>query len=64
MIFCDELLEAFGPHLDNTELVAQSLRDEEGMPVRIANRAMQRLWLKTPVRLSRYDLIRRKERRL
>ena len=61
---CDELLEAFGPHLDNTELVAQSLRDEEGMPVRIANRAMQRLWLKTPVRLSRYDLIRRTARRL
>ena len=56
-----EALEAFGPHLENTSFVLETMTDEEGTAVEVANKPMQRCWINTPVVLHPYDLIRRKE---
>lgn len=56
-----EALEAFGPHLENTTFVLETMTDEEGTAVEVANKPMQRCWINTPAVLHPYDLIRRKE---
>ena len=60
-VVMDEL-EVFGPHLENTPFVVESLIDEEGQSFATANRPMQICWINIPVEVRKHDLIRRKER--
>lgn len=59
-----EMLEAFGPHLKNTPFVLETMEDEEGELVAVANKPLQRCWINAPAVFHPYDLIRRKERKL
>lgn len=52
-------LEAFGPLVDNEHFVCDFLTDEEGQSVELANKPMQVLFIKTPFRLHKNDMIRK-----
>ena len=52
-------LEAFGPTVDNAKFICESLVDEDGQEVELANKPTQLLFMKVPFRLHKNDMIRK-----
>lgn len=58
-----ELMEAFGPHVDNLQFIADKMVDKENQPVQLCNKPMEVIRIHIPFEVEEGDMIRRGERR-
>lgn len=56
-----EIMEVFGPSIDNERFVVEEIKDQDGMMIDLCNKPMTTVWLKCPFKMNAEDMIRRGE---
>ncbi|MBP3399680.1 MAG: U32 family peptidase [Erysipelotrichaceae bacterium] len=54
-----EIMEVFGPSIDNERFVVEEIRDTDGMILDLCNKPMTTVWVKCPFEMKAEDMIRR-----
>lgn len=54
-----EIMEVFGPQIDNRHFIMKEAYNEEGEALEVLNKPMERVWVKIPFAVTSGDMIRR-----
>ena len=57
-----EIMEVFGPAIDNECFEVQEIKDADGCILELCNKPMTTVWIKSPFKMSAEDMIRRGDR--
>lgn len=57
-----EIMEVFGPSINNECFAVEEIKDAEGMMIDLCNKPMTTVWVKSPFKMNAEDMIRRGER--
>jgi putative protease len=57
-----EIMEVFGPSIDNERFVVEEIKDTDGLIVDLCNKPMTTVYIRSPFKMNAEDMIRRGER--
>ncbi len=57
-----EIMEVFGPSIDNERFVVEEIKDTDGLILDLCNKPMTTVYIKSPFKMNAEDMIRRGER--
>ena len=57
-----EIMEVFGPSIDNERFVVEEIKDTDGLILDLCNKPMTTVYIRSPFKMNAEDMIRRGER--